>query len=440
MADVSTLPRRRWRLPIRFGYNPHPFWKFEHLRRYDPILTPLLRHRYPVGADVVPPTDIEALARWMDRWRLSPSRMPYAELRDLLQGLAATPVEVIDPGKAPAGDSGDGLRMPAEWEPSEAVITAWPVCYPGLWDFYADLVAAIAPAARVDVLIPDGIFAPAVRAHLIERCQTEPEVRFLVTANDDIWVRDFGPLTCLDRANRRVMVDAIFDPPPQMPFANDDTFPVRYAAHQGVASRHLPLHLEGGNLWSDGGGTIITTEGLFARNPSMTREAVQERLFEGLGAQALIVLPPLRMEDTGHVDVFVKLVAPDTVLVTEPRSIINRERLAKSIEILGASRNAAGDGYRIVSLPSLPHYRNWGFVRVWPNYTNALTVNGRVVVPTYRDPERDAAALAIYRQVLPDHEIVPVDAAVVANAGGAVHCLTMQVPAEVGDARHGRSG
>jgi agmatine/peptidylarginine deiminase len=82
-----------------------------------------------------------------------------------------------------------------------------------------------------------------------------------------------------------------------------------------------------------------------------------------------------------------------------------------------------------VTLPSVPHYRNWGFVRVWPNYANALTVNGRVLVPTYRDPQRDAAALAVYQRVLPDHDIVAIDAHVAANAGGTVHCLTMQVPA-----------
>jgi len=78
----------------------------------------------------------------------------------------------------------------------------------------------------------------------------------------------------------------------------------------------------------------------------------------------------------------------------------------------------------------MPGYRNWGISRIWPTYTNALTVNHRVVVPTYGHPDRDAAALAVYRQVMPDHEIIGIDARIAANAGGTVHCLTMQIPAD----------
>ncbi len=137
------------------------------------------------------------------------------------------------------------------------------------------------------------------------------------------------------------------------------------------------------------------------------------------------------MEDTGHVDVFVKLATPETVLVTDSRSIINRQRLTETAATLASSRTAVGRSFRVVALPSVPHYRNWGIVRVWPNYTNALTVNGRVLVPTYRDGERDAAALAIYRREMPEHEIIAIDASVAANAGGAVHCLTMQIPSAV---------
>jgi agmatine deiminase len=139
------------------------------------------------------------------------------------------------------------------------------------------------------------------------------------------------------------------------------------------------------------------------------------------------------MEDTGHVDVFVKLASADTVLVTEPRSILNRRALAATIDLLRNSRSATGKQYRVVTLPSVPHYRNWGFVRVWPNYANSLTINGRVLVPTYGDRERDAAALRVYRQVMPAHDIVSIDAHLAANAGGTVHCLTMQIPAPARD-------
>jgi agmatine deiminase len=381
---------------------------------------------------VVPPAGIDALARWMERWGLLPSRLPRALAQRQLEALASSPVETVKAEEMPTVASDEILRLPAEWEPSEAVVITWPVLYPRFWDFYCGLVAAIAPVARVDVLIPHAIYAPAVLAYLGEGWHGDRRMRLLVCASDDIWIRDYGPLTCIDKADRRVMVDAIFDPP-EMSFANDDRFAVRYAAHQGVSSRHLALHLEGGNLWSDGRGTIITTEGLYARNFPMPPDDVRQQLLEGLGADTLIVVPPLRMEGTGHVDVFVKLATLDTVLVTEPRSIVNGGRLTEVAEVLRASRNAAGYSYRVVTLPSLPAYCNWGVSRIWPSYTNALTVNHRVLVPTYGVPECDAAALAVYRQVMPDHEIIGIDARAAANAGGTVHCLTMQIPANPGN-------
>jgi agmatine deiminase len=418
-----------WPSPIQLGYAAKPWWKFEHLQRFNRILTPVCRRFYPVDADMAPPADIDALAHWMQRWRLLPARLPHAEAQRQLEALASRPAETVKAEGVPDRAAGEILRLPAEWEPSEAVVIAWPVLYPGLWAFYRDLVAAIAPAARVDVLIPHAIYTPAVLMYLGEGWHDDRRLRFLVTATDDIWIRDYGPLTCIGRDGQRIMVDAIFDPPPA-PFANDDSFPIRYAAHQGIAGRHLALHLEGGNLWSDGQGTIITTEGLYARNHPMPHNDVRRQLLEGLGAERLIVVPPLRMEGTGHADVFVKLAAPDTVLVTEPRSIINGRRLTEVAEVLRASRNAAGCSYRVLPLPSVPAHVNWGVSRIWPSYANALTVNRRVLVPAYGLPERDAAAIAVYREVLPDHEIIGIDARVAANAGGTIHCLTMQIPAD----------
>jgi len=80
------------------------------------------------------------------------------------------------------------------------------------------------------VLIPHAIYAPAVLAYLGEGWHDDRRLRLMVTVSDDIWIRDYGPLTCIDKAAQRVMVDAIFDPP-EMAFPNDDSFPARYAAH-----------------------------------------------------------------------------------------------------------------------------------------------------------------------------------------------------------------
>jgi hypothetical protein len=51
------------------------------------------------------------------------------------------------------------LRLQAEWDPSEAVVITWPVLHPGFWDFYRDLVSAIARSMPQG---PSGSITPIV--------------------------------------------------------------------------------------------------------------------------------------------------------------------------------------------------------------------------------------------------------------------------------------
>lgn len=126
---------------------------------------------------------------------------------------------------------------------------------------------------------------------------------------------------------------------------------------------------------------------------------------------------------------FVKVAIPDAPLVTEPRSIVKGRRPAVVAAVFGVGRSAVGDGCRGV-LPSAPTYRSRGNVRVWPSYANDLTVNGRVLVSSYRDTERDRGArrapegdarLRHHRDRRQPR----------GQRGRTVHCLTMQIPADV---------
>jgi len=164
VTRIYASGERNWWSPIQLGYAAKPWWKFDRYQRFHPVLMPIFRRFYPVGADVAPPADIGALARWMERWGLLPARLPPAAAQRQLEALASSPVETVKAGEMPDRAATEILRLPAEWEPSEAVVITWPVLYPGLWDFYRDLVVAIAPAARVDVLISHAIYAPAVLA------------------------------------------------------------------------------------------------------------------------------------------------------------------------------------------------------------------------------------------------------------------------------------
>ncbi|WP_280446916.1 agmatine deiminase family protein [Nocardia brasiliensis] len=396
---------------LHFDYSANPWWKW----RYTWWLAPELAAFYPAMTELRPPATGAAMARWLHRWRLLP---PGVDVEAAAGEIARSTVPILDiPSAATPSEHGTPLRLPAEWEPVERVLVAWPYLFPGLWPFHQNLVRAIAATTPVTVIAPTPLFAAAVALHL-----PGPRIDYAVARLDDIWIRDYGPLVGTDDAGRRVAVDTRYRPPPAIFTGHDDSFPGRWAAANQLGWRHLPLRLDGGNLWSDGQGTILTTSLLFHRNRFRGRARVRELLSATFDVHNIIELPPLKGEFTGHVDLIVKPADGETVLATEPGRGVNRARRQRIIDIL---RHA---GYRVVELPYLPAYLNWQ-VPVWRSYTNALTSNGTVFLPMFDAAEADRAAVRAYQRAMPDHHIVGVPAGVPAGSGGTIHCLTMQIPA-----------
>jgi agmatine deiminase len=69
-------------------------------------------------------------------------------------------------------------------------------------------------------------------------------------------------------------------------------------------------------------------------------------------------------------------------------------------------------------------------------YLNLYLCNGAAIVPVSgEDPDLDAAALAALGAALPDREIVPVAMRAAPMQGGAVHCMTQQIPHDPDDPR-----
>ncbi|NJL57816.1 agmatine deiminase family protein [bacterium] len=199
----------------------------------------------------------------------------------------------------------------------------------------------------------------------------------------------------------------------------------------GHAHRHAPapvaLHIEGGNLLSDGAGTLFTTERTLAANPYHTRQTLEALLRETLGCERLHVLSRLPVENTGHVDLLVKPVATDRLLISAPNGWDGGSLRALRRQLERAS-NAQGQPYTLIDLPTPRPYVNWLLWPIFRSYTNALLCNGRALVPVYGLPS-DEAALLTYEQALPGYTVLPIDLRLGINGGGAVHCMTREVPA-----------
>ncbi len=409
-------------MPLRFDFIPYPLWRRSGLGRLRPLFDALST----AAVDGHPPATPAAMAHYLNRWGILPPGMSALALRDALAAMPAPPGEIARAPAVTAAPPAAPARLPAQWAPVAAVITAFPVLYPPLWQTHAAMIEAISGVARADVLLPDAAWAGAVWLFLERRGLADmTRVRLLALPTDDIWVRDYGPFTG-EIAGARVLMSAAYDPLPAYPQADDDAMAGRYAAHLGRPLAAIDLHTEGGNFWREGAGTLIVSEGEYTRTRHLDRMETERRLRQAFVCDRLIVTPSLWREETGHVDLLVKLADAQTALITAAHVPFNSRALKRTREIFSREHNARGDAYRIHLLPPVAPYLNWGVFPIWRSYTNSLTVNGRVLVPIF-DLATDGEALAVYQQAMPEFEIVPIRCAAAANGGGAVHCLTREV-------------
>ena len=192
---------------------------------------------------------------------------------------------------------------------------------------------------------------------------------------------------------------------------------------------HLDFVLEGGSIESDGKGTVFTTECCLMaphRNQPLTKEEIEERLKEWLGAERIVWLQhgSLIGDDTdGHIDTLVRICPNDTLLYTGGDK--DHPDLAEMEKELQNLRTLDGKPYRLLKLP-LPRPIYDDGDRLPATYANYLIVNGAVLVPTYDQPDLDQEAMDVIQQAFPDREIVGIDCCAVIKQHGSLHCCTMQ--------------
>lgn len=198
---------------------------------------------------------------------------------------------------------------------------------------------------------------------------------------------------------------------------------------KGIYEDHLDFVLEGGSIESDGKGTVFTTECCLMaphRNQPLTKEEIEERLKEWLGAERIVWLQhgSLIGDDTdGHIDTLVRICPNDTLLFTEGDD--DNPDLALMEDELNKLKTMEGKSYRLLKLP-LPRPIYDDGDRLPATYANYLVINGAVLVPTYKQPDMDQRAMSIIQQAFPDREIVGIDCCAVIKQHGSLHCCTMQ--------------
>ena len=256
--------------------------------------------------------------------------------------------------------------------------------------------------------------------------------------HNDTWARDHGFITVesstLDTLHSQLLLlDFKFNGWGEKFEAKLDNAINKHLYEQGLVKGiyedHLDFVLEGGSIESDGKGTVFTTECCLMaphRNQPLTKEEIEERLKEWLGAERIVWLQhgSLIGDDTdGHIDTLVRICPDDTLLYTGGDK--DHPDLAEMEKELQELRTIDGKPYRLLKLP-LPRPIYDDGDRLPATYANYLIVNGAVLVPTYNQPDLDQEAIDIIQQAFPDRDIVGIDCCAVIKQHGSLHCCTMQ--------------
>ena len=250
--------------------------------------------------------------------------------------------------------------------------------------------------------------------------------------HNDTWARDHGFIT-VEEDSVLFLLDFKFNGWGEKFEAALDNEINKHLYEQGLVKGtyedHLDFVLEGGSIESDGKGTVFTTECCLMaphRNQPLTKEEIEERLKEWLGAERIVWLQhgSLIGDDTdGHIDTLVRICPNDTLLYTGGDK--DHPDLAEMEKELQDLQTLDGKPYRLLKLP-LPRPIYDDGDRLPATYANYLIVNGAVLVPTYNQPDLDQEAMDVIQQAFPDCEIVGIDCCAVIKQHGSLHCCTMQ--------------
>ncbi|SFI77718.1 agmatine deiminase family protein [Planctomicrobium piriforme] len=339
-----------------------------------------------------------------------------------------------------------GYRMPAEWEPQEAIWLSWPhkeASWPGNFEpvpaIFGEIAQHVTDCQLVRINVADAAMEDSARGVLQQAGARLDRVRFHHNPTNDAWVRDHGPIYVVrehqgrtERALTKWGYNAWGDKYP--PYDLDNEVPGRIADEFGEKLFEGGMILEGGSIDVNGEGLLLTSEACLLnpnRNPQLTKSEIEQRLKDYLGVGKILwVGDGIIGDDTdGHIDDITRFVNPRTLVtaVEEDKSDENHAILQENLERLQSLTDLDGRHFEIVTLP-MPESLHYEETRLPASYANFLIINTKVLVPTYRS-RRDAVALGILQRLFPNREVVGIDCTELVWGLGAIHCVTQQQPA-----------
>lgn len=361
------------------------------------------------------------------------------------------------------------VRFPAEFEPHLGTLMIWPE-RPGSWGkdksgaekAFTDVISSILKVENMYLIV-----SPGKRKYVSDKISAvseDTDKLFIIEAEtDDSWARDTGPTFIKSSDGKRLAVNWTFNAwggevdGLYARWDRDNAIAKMFASYLGdeVADAE-PFVLEGGSIHTDGEGTLMVTESCLlspGRNPDLSKEEIENTLKKFLGIEKVLWLPRgIYMDETNeHVDNVCAFIRPAEVVLawTDNPDDPQYELSRADLDYLLNETDAKGRKIKVhkLPIPDVPvcctkeDIDNYVFEpgederevgeRLAASYVNFYFANGRALVPQFGGDNKasDERAVNILKELLPEKEIVPIDARSILLGGGNIHCITQQIPA-----------
>ena len=339
-------------------------------------------------------------------------------------------------------------RPVAEFEPTEFVLVSEFIF--GKPHHGLELAKAVIDAgAKVLILANiDSDFQDNKQVAWLEEELGSGNFSLLPASHESLWVRDFGPIPTVrfhaHSGSELVLADFLYRDTSKL----DDTIPYQTGLYLEASLTHLPLPFDGGNFMTDGDTCLLTDDfrgwdDFEASVPELRqnqKNALKNRLKDAIGCRKVHIIADAPHE---HIDMWLKFTSPGRVLVNQINSdsfkplsmaaehLIQVQNFARRLDEIASELVSLGLTVKRLPQP-VPH------PEAFFTYANTTLVNQTAIIPSYRTFAEGGDDFAEYeRQVAVAYDQegftpVFVDAAELIRDGGALHCVTSQVPFDPG--------
>lgn len=292
-------------------------------------------------------------------------------------------------------------------------------------------------------------------------------IRFFVGPGNSFWYRDCGPIAFYYGSEDSVaMLDFMYYPGRAL----DDSIPSLIEAQMGIPNYITSIEWEGGNCIVDGTGVVFSSDALYgknadtygqlkgsASNPSsityetkepLTKQQVRDSLEYLMGPRGVKILPKFKYDGgTGHIDLYADMWNESGFVFSKfpanYSSWTDYATAAKNIDSICSWQTLFGENYAKSYIP-FPCTDNGGTFRSQAvyntqytrTYSNHTFVNDVLLQPCFStvvdgepSAEWDRLRIDSLRAAYPGYRVYPIDVRQFDGSGGAIHCITKQIPA-----------